>query len=87
MLILWSASTTLLCGPQCTLSLGVLTPAEGQHNHRKCNFLGDLIQPFVEDNDCGREYFFNTHFIIEFLTEEEFSSSQASSSLVTQVNL
>lgn len=37
---------------------GGVTPAEGQHNQHRGSFLGDLVQPFVEDNDCGREFGF-----------------------------
>jgi len=89
MLILWSASTTSLCGPQDVLSLEVLTPAEEQCDHRKRSFLADVLQPFLENTDWGRDFggFFRHIYITEYLTEEEFSSSQASSSLVSQVNL
>lgn len=77
MLILWSAPTTLLCGPQRMFSLELLTPAEGQRNHHKSGFLGDSVQPFVENNDCGREIFFVLIriYITEFLPEEEFCLS------------
>lgn len=54
MLVLWSILTPLWCGPQCRLLLEM--PGEGQCNHHKCSFLGDLVWPSVEHNDCGREF-------------------------------